>query len=475
MKRELTKLERFLVADYETQCEMLRNQEVKAEVRGWLGSDAFDELIKHRIEAAHLSAGPKNLIFVPGVMGSTLQSNGLGGVWWLDMLRARDKLNSLALTTDGSGDVDSSAEIAAGAVDISYVPFRRAVAASGQFGGSEQFPYDWRKSLCASAANLRAKILQCHADYREPVHLIGHSMGGLMIRTTLMLYGDELWPKLGKIVFIGTPHYGSPSIAGYLKNHLWGWEEIAVLAMFLTRETFRSMRGVLSLLPAPVGIYPGTRSGGDHPCANFNMYNAGDWNLKLDAADTVHLQSVLDEANKFHSDLYQWHSNLLQDKKDRMLMIVGVGQETLFRLEFSKQFWGRWEHTKKITERVEGDPNRDGDQRVPVASAQIEDVPVRYVKGVHSALPNIPAVSQDVLAWLAGDKLKLPDTLQGALGAHLSAEELASPAPKLDSSDDTGRFRYLPKYENPSPAFRRQIEKALDAGEMPNINLARIL
>ena len=79
---------------------------------------------------------------------------------------------------------------------------------------------------------------------------------------------------MGRIVFIGTPHYGSTSIAGYLKNHLWGWEEVAVLAMFLSRETFRSLRGVLSLLPAPKGIYPGTRHGEDHPCANFDMYDA---------------------------------------------------------------------------------------------------------------------------------------------------------------------------------------------------------
>jgi pimeloyl-ACP methyl ester carboxylesterase len=215
------------------------------------------------------------------LLGSTLQSNGLGGVWWLDMVRARDKLNQLSLTHDGSGDLDPDADIQPGAVDLSYAPFRKAIATSQSFGGSVHFPYDWRKSLRASAELLRRTILQTYDDYGERVHLVGHSMGGLMIRTALMTHGAELWPRVDRIVFIGTPHYGSTSIAGYLKNHLWGWEEIAILSMFLSRETFRSLRGVLSLLPAPRNIYPGTRAGEAHPCANFDMYDAEQWNVSI--------------------------------------------------------------------------------------------------------------------------------------------------------------------------------------------------
>ena len=131
-------------------------------------------------------------------------------------------------------------------------PMRAAIADSGAYGGSIQFPYDWRKPLVASAGLLRDLILKASKDY-QPVHLIGHSMGGLMIRTALMLHGDELWPKVGRIVFIATPHYGSPSIAGYLKNHLWGFEQLALVGAFISRETFRSLWGVLSLMPAPAG------------------------------------------------------------------------------------------------------------------------------------------------------------------------------------------------------------------------------
>ncbi|HKO96461.1 MAG TPA: alpha/beta hydrolase [Pyrinomonadaceae bacterium] len=475
MKRELTKLEKFLTADYESQFELLSDPEINAEVKSWMGADAFREFVSNDLDVRHLGAGPKNIVFVPGVMGSTLQSDGLGGVWWLDIARARDKLNQLKLKDDGTGDVDEDAEIKPGAVDLSYVPFRKAVATSKDFGGSVHFPFDWRKSMRSSADILRDSILTTHDEYGKKVHLVGHSMGGLMIRTALMIHGKELWPKVDRIVFIGTPHYGSASIAGYLKNHLWGWEALAVLGMFLSRETFRTMRGVLSLLPAPAGIYPGTRNGEEHPCANFDMYDAKAWKLELDAAATANLQNILDEVRQFYTDLHQWHDSLLQEYKDRMLMIAGVGQETLFRLEFDDAFWGLWERTKKITDRIPCEPNREGDGRVPLASGQLEDVTTRYVKGEHGGLPNIPAVTQDVLAWLTGDSLKLATTCQGALGGHLSAEEESSATPSLDGSGVVGRFRDLQDYEKPTAEFKAKIEAELDAGKMPHINLVKIL
>ncbi|WP_077003198.1 alpha/beta hydrolase [Variovorax sp. KK3] len=477
-------LQTFLLADGDARDELLRQQPaIEKAVESWMGAAAYAELRAHAglHAVADLAAGmPKNVIFAPGVMGSTLHSKGLGGVWWLDMMFARDKLNGLALAPGGTNDADADADIRASGIDVQYVSLRRAIAASASFGGSQEFPYDWRKSFAHSAAALRDAVLDCHKQTGKKVHLVAHSMGGLMVRSALMLHGDELWPKIEKVVFVGTPHYGSPSIAGYLKNHLWGFEALAVVGMFLSRETFRSLPGVLSLLPAPVGVYPGTRGEGvkpeDHPCANFDMYDATAWKLDLDAKQTSQLQSVLDEAAQFHRDLYRWHNDeLLQTHKERMLMIAGVGQEGLFRMEFDEQFWGLWERTRKHCKRVPGSLDYDGDGRVPLASAQLEDVTIRYVNGVHGGLTGIPAVQADVLAWLEGGKLKLPTTPKGALGAHLSAADTTSQTPVLDGSAQAGLFRDLPDYEHPTPQFRADIEKRLAAGAMPEVNLARLL
>ncbi|MBU2407968.1 MAG: hypothetical protein KKC79_04875, partial [Gammaproteobacteria bacterium] len=100
MPRELTDLEKLLAADWSEQGAMLKKPEVASAARAWMGDAAFDEWSRFvgGSRPAHLAAGgPRNILFAPGVMGSTLQSEGLGGVWWLDMVFARDKLEELAL------------------------------------------------------------------------------------------------------------------------------------------------------------------------------------------------------------------------------------------------------------------------------------------------------------------------------------------------------------------------------------------
>jgi hypothetical protein len=69
-------------------------------------------------------------------------------------------------------------------------------------------------------------------------------------------------------------------------------------------------------------------------------------------------------------------------------------------------------------------------------------VATRYVKGQHGGLPNIPAVAQEVLAWLTRNKLKLAETCQGALSGHLSAEDEATAVPLLDGSGVGSRFHF---------------------------------
>jgi pimeloyl-ACP methyl ester carboxylesterase len=476
MPKELTKLEKFLSTDWDSQLTLLKDPDTASAVESWLGPDAFAELKDLSSGAKHMAGGDKNIIVVPGVMGSALQSEGEGGVWWLDLMFAREKLNQLRLASGGVQDIDQTYDVRPCAIDVSYGPLRQAIVKSGEFAGTNQFPYDWRKQLSASAGLLRELILKVAEDHGQPVHLVGHSMGGLMIRTTLMLHGKELWPKVGKIVFIATPHYGSPSIAGYLKNHLWGWEQVAVLAAFLDRETFRTLWGVLSLLPAPAGIYPGTRNGEPHPCANFNMYRAEEWQLGLDDTANKELQAALDAAAGFHRDLYAWHTGVLtKDQRAKMLQICGVGYKTLFRLEVKEGWLGLWEDVNKITSRVEGDHNRDGDGRVPLASAELEKIELRYVKGSHGSVQNIPAVAQDVLAWIAGTQLSLPDTPAGALKRHLAAAE-ASAAPNLDGSADIGtKDDEYDRYRDLSKERVEELIEDFKAGRLPNINQVRIL
>ncbi|OQP47222.1 hypothetical protein A4H97_06870 [Niastella yeongjuensis] len=486
-------INRFLLSATDERINIIRNNDNKETLLNWLGSDVYSEYARlaDGEDDHHLGIkAAKNMIVIPGVMGSLLQSESKGGIWWMDV-RTRKHIDDLRLSADGTEDADPDNAIAACAVDTAYEPFLTAILKREDFG-AVVFPYDWRKSLALSAPRLKELIIQTYTrNGNNPVHLVAHSMGGMMLRVTLMQYGEELWPMIGRIVFIATPHYGSPSIAGYLKNHLWGFNLMALLGVYLSRETFRSLWGVLSLLPAPLGIYPGTRQADSaapspdedtpylHPCSNFDMYDVASWKLDLSQEEAAALQKVLNGVAVFYQQLYDYHRQLDQTFKDKMLVIAGVGYKTLFKLAYHSKLFGAWEKMDKITSRVEGDPNRDGDGRVPLASAMLENVAIRYVKGVHGGLPNIPQVYEAVFSWLEGKSANnLPDTPEGALRGHLSADDTESVAPHLDGtarkqpfSDDPGLW----DSETTTPPELSEMESLLEKGELAGFQQVRLL
>jgi pimeloyl-ACP methyl ester carboxylesterase len=475
----------FVTAPIKDQLRMLREPQLSAALRARLGKDAFDQLnaLAGADNGPVLGGDVTNLIVVPGIMGSVLVSEGLGGIWWIDVPRELKRLNGLALAPDGVTDLDQEAGLAAAALDAVYIAFRSALRYRedlGQIG----YAYDWRKPIPMSADGLVAAIEDAHAhNGGKPVHLAAHSMGGLVVRTALMRR-PALWTKIGKIAFMGTPHYGSPAIAGYLKHHFWGLNAFRLLGRYLSPETFRSMWGALSLLPAPAGIYPGTRTaGGDsdptrHPCANFDLYAAEAYRLALPSDEQTRLQAVLDHAADLHRQLADWHQGLAQEQRERMLVIAGVGQKTLFRLAYKKPIFGfAWDRMDRVTARVAGDRNREGDGRVPLASAELEYVTTRYVSAEHGRLPTIPAVWGDVFAWFADGTLELKTTPQAALAADLG-DDATSVTPALTSPrnapvtvDDPG---YL-AFDDPSVEELDELDVRLKAGDLPGFERLRLL
>lgn len=474
---------RFAGATIGERFRLLADPRTADELRAALGADAVAEYLtladRGPGHGAVLGDRPANLVFVPGVMGSLLASQGLSGMWWIDLRELR-RLDSLGLDGDGRRDAVPGADLRAIGLDHGYAAFLSAAWQRDDFGHLT-YPYDWRKPIPEVTAGLRDTIRAAHAaNGGEPVHLIAHSMGGLVIRAALMRH-PELWDLTGRIVFLGTPHYGSPAIAGYLKNHLWGFNFLVVLGRLLSRQTFRSLWGVLDLLPAPAGVYPGTRADPDperHPCANFDLYDAAAYGLRLSPPEQARLQRALDAAAGFHRDLWRWHSGLPQDRRDRMAVIAGVGYQTLFRLAYKKHFGLAWEHMDRVTARRDGDPNRDGDGRVPLASAELADIgATRYVKGKHGDLPSIPAVWSDAFSWLAGSGLELPQTPQAALAAHLGAGATSAGAALLGAHgpardpDDPGYLDVTP----PDEAVIAGIEEELAAGNLPEFTRVRLL
>jgi pimeloyl-ACP methyl ester carboxylesterase len=396
-----------------------------------LGADALRAL--RRLGAGtgkpHLSFSSRpNLVFVPGIMGSSLMSKSLQGVWWIDA-RTRNHLDDLRLAPDGMTDANPESDVEPFSVDVSYEPFLAAVLATPDFH-HVTFPYDWRKPIAACTGDFARTLRETRkANDGKRVQVVAHSMGGLVVREALRA-DPKLWEDVEHVVFLATPHYGSPAIAGYLKNHLWGFELLAVLGLYLSRPTFRSLWGALCLLPAPPEIYPGTRPSDKepwrtendsdpyvHPCANFDLYDAAAWSLGLTPGETAALQTILDATAAFHRQLFASHMALDQSRRDQMTVIAGVGFKTLFRLEQNPLLGFLWNTTKKVTSRVPNDSHRDGDGRVPLASAMLEHArDTRYARSEHGSFPTVKDVYEDVFRLLRGQPMLLPKTPAGALG-----------------------------------------------------------
>ncbi len=65
--------------------------------------------------------------------------------------------------------------------------------------------------------DISRQIADCCLDRERPVHFVGHSLGGLMIRAYL---GKHKLKYMGKVVLIGAPNQGTP-IVDIFKDSWW--------------------------------------------------------------------------------------------------------------------------------------------------------------------------------------------------------------------------------------------------------------
>ena len=149
--------------------------------------------------------------------------------------------------------------------------------------------------------------------------------------------------------------------------------------------------------------------------------------------------AVLNAAKDFYHQLFDAHNSLSFERLHRMAVIAGVGQPTPFRLEHHSALRSAWVDLTKFTDtnRVAGNPHREGDGSVPLASAWLENLTkdhVRFFDAEHSALPNLQPVYDDVFRFLNDQSLTLPRTPKGALEQHLGAATPRALIPDLDGS-----------------------------------------
>ncbi|MBK9308549.1 MAG: CHAT domain-containing protein [Nitrospira sp.] len=337
-------------------------------LRDHFGQEKFDRLkqLAERVRVVRRKREPLrgNIIFIPGIMGSelTVTEDGDDDLIWVSFPRLIwGGIEKLQLTKDGMQEADSQLRVQPSGLDKDS--YAEAVLWLKAYWNVEPFAYDWRKDMDKAAEWLKDLVESKYKD--QPVHLVAHSMGGLVSRNFIRLY-PKVWKAMlepkkvqgGRLIMLGTPNYGSHAIANAM---VAGDKLVRRLA---AADLHHNLNEVLEILNGFVGSYQLLPSPTKLLASEQKLYESSMWGRY--PIVNAHLQ----RAKKFHADL----EAAVTIDPDRMAYIAGCNQETLagVRIDGPGQF--------------EFDVTFKGDGRVTHALGLLPGVPTYYVDEIHGDL-----------------------------------------------------------------------------------------
>lgn len=359
------------------------------------------------------------VVVLPGIMGSELDSEDGGGDRdriWLNYLRLiGGRIDDLELTPEGTPAKKGVRQvIPAGVHRKTYLPLLIELDTRWHV---KPFPFDWREDIDRSADRLAGEIQAFGGG--GPVHLVAHSMGGLVSRRFVQRHRD-LWKSMddgagqgrgGRLVMLGTPNRGSFAIP----LTLTGAEQ--VLRLLDKADFHHSLQQLLRI----IGSFPGLYQMLPSPLADL-----GDDHVKLfDAKTWVDAQvraPLLKRAQSFMREL-----DPVIDAH-RLLYVAGYNQETPVAIRIGQG--GAFSYRE----------SPDGDGRVPHALGLLEGVTTYWVYEVHGNLAKTERVldaitdllQRGATSVLPTTKPSQPAPSRGVRRGWVSADELVPVEPEID-------------------------------------------
>lgn len=389
------------------------------------------------------------IVLLPGIMGSVLQkdNNDLFALSWSAGWRALwsrgDSLQEMFLKGDDPDGRDlgdgvtatrlmSDAHIIPGFFKVdgytrisefiteNFDVIQGSVDDATKPANFFEFPYDWRRYNCVSAAKLEKLIKARLPQWREStgndsakVILIAHSMGGLVSRYYLEKL--EGWKDCRALITFGTPYRGAVNALDFLVN---GYKN----RFIDLSEALRSFSSAYELLP----IYPVIDIGGDFKRVEDVAGIAG-----LDPAKAARAR------NDFHEVIIkavESHQNDPEYRRSyKIIPIVGTRQPTLQAATFANSVLS----ANEIVPSKNPDDQllAEGDGTVPRLSATPVELSMEYRETYfperHGSLQN----NDSVLTGLLEQLKQMQVNLSNFKGAAPSAAASEKPAISLRLED----------------------------------------
>jgi CHAT domain-containing protein/triacylglycerol esterase/lipase EstA (alpha/beta hydrolase family) len=203
------------------------------------------------------------VVVLPGIMGTNL-AVGARSVW-------------MSLPALGLGGLQALRMGAQGVRPDSLVgsSYRKLLQHLSLTHRVVPFPYDWRLSIADAAEKLRAQLdgeLEQARAEGQPVRIVAHSMGGLVVRAMLATAkGRATWEEMGahpgaRLLMLGTPNGGSHAIAALLM----GRDSLArKLALLDVRHDHAQLTAIIAAFDGVLNLLP---HGGD-----VDLYDLASW------------------------------------------------------------------------------------------------------------------------------------------------------------------------------------------------------
>jgi hypothetical protein len=420
--------ERTFIAQVEaTDAEGLANilarptvEEEKA-LRAHFGDERYQRMhgmaLKRKMSRSAVSQPKGNVVVIHGILGGelTVSSGGAGDLTWVNAFRiVRGWLDRLKLDEEGRKEANPKFKVFASNILKRY--YGEMLLSLSQNWNVKAFWFDWRKDIDLAADELNMQIGNWFGK-SAPVHIVAHSLGGVVARTFIKRYGERwasMWDKQGKgraggrLVMLGTPNHGSFAIPQVITGLEGTIQKLALLDIrHDTRElleTFNTFPGTYQLLPSTL-IMPTMQP----------LYNAGTYGIFNIP------QRHLDNALKHHQ--------LLSDVIDtqRMVFVAGYDQPTFCNIK-------NW---KKLDSLDSYEMTMDGDGRVTHELGLLKrkdgtQVQTYYIKEEHGNLSS----SAKILGCLdelleTGETDDLFTDLAQARNATRAVREKVAVNPKL--------------------------------------------
>jgi hypothetical protein len=369
-------------------------------------------------------------VVLPGTMGSQLQA-GDDEIWLNYWALLKGGLKKIAMGRDGITPV--------GLVDQFYGPLVEFLARSHQV---EIFPYDWRFSVRKAAIRLATTLepLVSQAERSgQPLRLVAHSMGGLVVRSLIADggAGSALWKRITRLpgsrfLMLGTPNLGSYEAVRWLTG--FNPTESKLSLLDITQSTDQII-GLVARYPGLLELLPFAPD--DPDFADLARWTALRQELAADW-DTAQNADLLEAAAT-------WKFLKAAPLDPRCVTYVaGCQPATVIDYQLNP---GDVQYRPDI-KRLDFIATREGDGTVAWASGRLPGVPVWYVSDTaHDMLCAQPKAFPGYLDILVNGQTSLlpsspPAASRAAAGEERFVLPAAPPADGIPSPDDIAGFGF---------------------------------